>query len=290
MTSIIIALSVLCTLACFLGVIAVRNIGKEVPDEDREYLDPLPPGIKPFWPLVRLCSHVIGERLPVDDLETYSQMLKRSGLDFMFTPEQFFSLQFISAFSFSFICWFSLSIIDAAGVMPVVFAGLFGWIFPRISLGDIRKKREGQIIRDLPVYLDFIVMTVEAGMNLTGGITQAVKKGPKGPMQYEFSRVLREIKAGKPKLEALRAMEKRLNIKEITNLVTALIQAEKSGASMGSTLRIQAEQRRVERFQRAEKAALQAPVKLVFPLVVFIFPVTFIVLSFPIIMKIMYEM
>lgn len=85
-------------------------------------------------------------------------------------------------------------------------------------------------------------------------------------------------------------MADRLQITEVNSLVSALAQAEKTGASLGSTLRIQADQRRVERFQRAEKKALEAPVKLVFPLIVFIFPVTFMILAFPIAMKFMYEL
>ncbi|RJG39518.1 type II secretion system F family protein [Motilimonas pumila] len=290
MSTEIIILSCLLTLVVVLFFYSIKRISDDTPEDNREFLDPLPKALKPIWPLVRVVAHLVGERLPVDDLETYSRMLRRSGLDFLFTPEQFFSLQMLSSICFSIICWLCLLMLDAEGALPIVFAGFFGWVFPRISLGDIRKKREQQIIRHLPVYLDFIVMSVEAGLNLSGGITQAVKKGPSGPLKFEFRRVLRDIKAGKPKLESLREMEVRLNIKEITNLVNSLIQAERSGSSMGETLRIQAEQRRVERFQRAEKLALQAPVKLIFPLIAFVFPVTFAVLAFPIAMKLLYEM
>jgi tight adherence protein C len=80
-------------------------------------------------------------------------------------------------------------------------------------------------------------------------------------------------------------MEKRLQMQEITSFVGAVIQAEKMGARLGVALRSQAEQRRTERFQRAEKQAMEAPVKLIFPLLVFIFPTTFVVLGFPIAMK-----
>jgi len=84
-------------------------------------------------------------------------------------------------------------------------------------------------------------------------------------------------------------MAERLDSREIHSFTSALAQAERTGASLGQTLRIQADQRRTERFQRAEKLALEAPVKLVFPLVAFIFPTTFIVLGFPIVMKFLYE-
>ena len=82
----------------------------------------------------------------------------------------------------------------------------------------------------------------------------------------------------------------RLEIRDITAFVTAVVQSEKTGSSVGESLKIQADQRRTERFQRAEKAAMQAPVKLIFPLVAFIFPLTFVILGFPIVMKFMYDM
>jgi tight adherence protein C len=167
---------------------------------------------------------------------------------------------------------------------------LLGIIFPRISLSDQRKKREDKIIRALPVYLDFMVMAIEAGLNFIGAVHQSVKKGPDGPLKIELERVLREIKAGKPKLDAFRTMNERLNVREVSSFVSALAQAELTGASVGQTLKIQADQRRLERFQRAEKKALEAPVKLIFPLVAFIFPVTFIMLAFPIVMKFMHEL
>jgi tight adherence protein C len=84
-------------------------------------------------------------------------------------------------------------------------------------------------------------------------------------------------------------MADRLNIKEVTSFVSAMIQAEKMGASLSTVLSVQAEQRRNERFQRAEKLAMEAPIKLLGPLIIFIFPVTFIVLGFPIVMKFLAE-
>lgn len=143
--------------------------------------------------------------------------------------------------------------------------------------------------RDLPVFLDFIIMAVEAGLNLTGGMQQAAKMGPDGALRQELSIVLRDIRTGLNRQTALRQMADRVQLNELTLLVNALIQAEQSGASMGTTLRIQADQRRTERFQQAEKLAMQAPVKLIFPLIVFIFPVTFLILGFPIVMKFVYE-
>ncbi len=145
------------------------------------------------------------------------------------------------------------------------------------------------MVRALPVYLDFITMCVEAGLNLAGAFGQALEKAPRGPLRNEIAIVLRDLRAGLSRAEALRRMADRLDIAEITGFISAVIQAEKMGASLATVLRLQAEQRRDERFQRAEKQAMEAPIKLVGPLVLFIFPVTFIVLAFPIVMKFLSE-
>ncbi len=160
-----------------------------------------------------------------------------------------------------------------------------GFFLPTLWLRDARIRRDKAVLKTLPTYLDFITMSVEAGLNLTGAINQAMDKGPVGPLRHEFYMVVRDLRAGLPRAEALRRMEKRMGLLEITSFVGTVIQAEKMGARLGEALRIQAEQRRTERFQRAEKLAMEAPVKLIGPLLLFIFPVTFIVLGFPIVMK-----
>ena len=99
--------------------------------------------------------------------------------------------------------------------------------------------------------------------------------------------VVRDLRSGLPRADALRRMDERLVMPEITSFVGTVIQSEKMGASLGNALRSQAEQRRTERFQRAEKQAMEAPVKLIGPLMMFIFPCTFIVIGFPIVIKFM---
>ncbi len=116
-----------------------------------------------------------------------------------------------------------------------------------------------------------------------------MEKAPPGPLRNEFGIVLRDLRAGLSRADSLRRMADRLDITEVTSFVSSIIQAEKMGASLATVLRVQAEQRRNERFQRAEKLAMEAPIKLVGPLIMFIFPVTFIVLGFPIVMKFLGE-
>ena len=172
---------------------------------------------------------------------------------------------------------------------PASWRGLLGWAYPGIWLGDRLKARKKELLKSLPFYLDIITLCVEAGLNMQGAMTQAVAKGPKGVLRDEFQRVLRDIRAGKARAEALRAMAERMDEPAVTNFTTAVIQAESMGMNLGPVLRAQADQRRTERFLRAEKLAMEAPVKMLFPLMAFIFPCTFIVLFFPIAMKFMHS-
>jgi len=278
------------TISVLMIFIFLRSVKEEVPDEDREYMDPLPPKLKLIWPLVKISAYYLGERLPVEKLEKYNRKLKRSGIDYIMTAEQLFGLQIVSAVLMGFMVYMGLSLLEIDDWTYPLVGVLLGYIMPEMTINDLKKKREKEIVKALPAYLDFLTMAVQAGMNLSGAMNQAVDKSPESALRTEFHKILRDIKAGMSRLDALREMAERLDIREINSFVTAVAQSEKTGASVGNTLKVQADQRRVERFQKAEKLAMEAPVKLIFPLVAFIFPMTFLLLAFPIAMKVMYEM
>jgi len=266
---------------------AVR-LTDEVPEEDREYLDPLPRGLRLLWPLLRMVDYHICQRLPQTLTRDAAEKLRLSGLLYLMSPTQFVALCLVSLVGFATLSAFAL---PAAGIENSGFwiaaASLFGWIYPRVWLKDSLKKRQKLVVKALPAYLDFLTMGVEAGLNMAGAIGQAVAKGPDGPLKNEFAFVLRDLRSGLTRAEALRRMDERVKVPQVTSFINAVIQAERMGASLGPTFRAQADQRRTERFQLAEKLAMEAPVKLIFPLVAFIFPVTFVVLMFPIAVKFM---
>ncbi len=272
-----------------LLVVGVHGLSASLPQENREYMDPLPFGLRLVWPLIRTFAHHIARHLPADYLEALDARLHHTGVAYLLTPEQFVGVRVVSSLAALFGTIFSLFLLGSLELVWLPLAAAAGYFFPDVWLRDTRIRRENAIIRQMPVYLDFITMAVEAGLNLTGALNQAREKGPSGPMRNEFGIVLRDIRSGLNRAEALRRMVERLNIKEVTSFVSAVIQADRMGASLGQTLRTQADQRRSERFQRAEKQAMEAPVKLVGPLVLFIFPVTFIVLGFPLVMKFLSE-
>lgn len=271
----------------FAVVLSSRRLKQEVPDEDREYLDPLPKVLRMLWPVVRFVDYHVCQRIDDKYIAGPAEALRISGLLYLMSPRQFIALCLVSMAGFIGLVAIGSSMLDSFNWLVVIGAASLGYFYPRIWLRDSLKKRQKEILRALPTFLDFMTMGVEAGLNMAGAINQAVSKGPSGPMKNELGLVLRDLRSGLTRSEALRRMDERIRIQQVSSFVSAVIQAERMGASLGSTFRFQAEQRRVERFQMAEKLAMEAPVKLIFPLVVFIFPITFVVLMFPIAVKFM---
>ncbi len=275
--------------AVLLGLHAINALKADVPKEDREYMDPLPPMLNAVWPLILFIEFHLTCRFPPDWLEATHKRLQETGVGYLMSAEQFYAVRIFGAVATVLLGSVVLAAIDSLDPGVLLLLGLGGFYFPIVWLRDVRDRRQKDVLRALPVYLDFITMAVEAGLNLNGALNQAMDKGPPGPLRNELYMVVRDLRAGVPRADALRRMERRLDMEEITSFVGTVIQAEKMGARLGAALRVQALQRRTERFQRAEKLAMEAPVKLILPLIVFIFPVTFIVLAFPIVMKFLME-
>lgn len=166
-------------------------------------------------------------------------------------------------------------------------AGLILMWWPRRWLRDLGLRRQTLMLRDFPFFLDMATLCVEAGLNLQGALQQAAVHGPEGHFRTELRHALADMRAGMPRLQALNELALRTGLSAVRSLVTALMQADQLGMSLGPLLRAQSEQRRVERFLRAEKLALEAPVKMLFPMVFCIFPCTFLIIGFPIAIKLM---
>lgn len=256
-----------------------------VDDEDRTYMDPPPKLLLPIWPLIRLVSHFIGSNLPAKYLDKTDEKLQKNGLSFIVSAEDYFSICLVVALILPALA--SLAFASSGDIHPglLVILAAMGFILPEAWVKDTRRRRDIDIIRSLPVYLEYLSMCVDAGLNFAGAIKQTVEKGPSGAMKNEFRIILRDINSGQTRADALRRMEERVDLKDVSVFVSAVIQAEKMGSSIKDTLMIQAQQRLDERFYRAEKMAMEAPVKLVIPLIIFIFPLTFIILLFPIVIK-----
>ncbi len=154
------------------------------------------------------------------------------------------------------------------------------WLKRRI---DARRQA---IVRNLPDVLDLLSVSVEAGLGFDGAV-QKVSEKFTGPVGEEFRFYLKEVRLGSERERALRNMVRRTEVSELRSFVAAIVQAEKLGVAMTKVLRLQAEQMRFRRRQRAEEEAAKLPVKMVFPLVFFIFPVLFIILLGPLVIRIL---
>ncbi|MDD4872141.1 MAG: type II secretion system F family protein [Kiritimatiellae bacterium] len=164
------------------------------------------------------------------------------------------------------------------------------FIYPVLWLKQTLGKRHRSIQKSLPFVLDLLTLSVEAGMDFMTALQRNVERRTIDALGEELIRVIREIQIGKTRREALRDMSYRVNLSDLRSVVNSLVQADELGVSIGSILRIQADQIRQRRFERAEALANQAPVKMLGPLLFFIFPAVFLILLGPIMARLMESM
>ena len=161
-----------------------------------------------------------------------------------------------------------------------VFAMVTGIYLPLFILNRKIKSRRRSMVRDLPDVLDLLTVSVEAGLGFDGALHKLSEK-MKGALVDEFTRLLNEIRVGVPRRNALIAMAGRCNLEDVSVFTTSLVQADQLGVGIGNVLRIQSAAMRDKRRQRAQAAAMKAPVKMLLPLVMFIFPAIFVILLGP---------
>jgi len=170
-------------------------------------------------------------------------------------------------------------------LLALVGAGI-GYLAPEFWLGRRVRGRQKGILLQIPDALDLLTISVRAGLGFDAALGKVVEK-LKGPLVDEFRRALAEVRVGKARREALRDIVPRTEVQPLTNFISAIIQAEQLGVSISKVLQVQSEQLRIERRQRAEEQAAQAPIKMLFPLVGCIFPSLFVVILGPALILIM---
>ena len=223
--------------------------------------------------------------------ERAAAMLASAGFDGLLAPWEFLSLKLLLP-----LCLGPFWILGAhlalngggdprlAGLFPSV--AILGLVLlycrPMLWLRAAVRARQTAIVRALPFVLDLLTLSVEAGLDFMSALQRCTERPAVDPLTEELLRVVRETQVGTPRRDALRALAKRVAIPDVRSLVNALVQADELGVSVGAILRVQADQIRQRRFERAEKLANEAPVKLLAPLILFIFPSVFLVLLGPI--------
>ncbi|HEY8173643.1 MAG TPA: type II secretion system F family protein [Dehalococcoidia bacterium] len=170
-------------------------------------------------------------------------------------------------------------------LLPVIGFAVAGLFVPFMILRRMAKNRQKTVWRSMPNAIDLLTTCVEAGLSLDFGL-QRVADRYQGPLSDEIHRVLREVGLGKTRRDALVDMAERVDLPDLMTFVNSIVQAESLGTSVGQVLRVQAQQMRMRRRQRAEQIARQAPVKMVFPLVLFLMPSLFIVTIGPVVLNV----
>lgn len=200
------------------------------------------------------------------------------------SAQEFFNIKLLFMALLAASTFFMIGKID-----PLVFAGgfAFGYIIPEIWLSRKIARRKYTIVRVLPETVDLLGLCVEAGLDFTAAAKWVVEKIPGNPMLEELNFVLEEIKWGKSRTQALKDMSHRLNIPEISSFVQTLVQAERMGTPVAEAFMILSEDSRLQRFHRGERIALQAPIKILIPLIFCILPVIGIVIGGPILLQFM---
>jgi tight adherence protein C len=237
-----------------------------------QYIVPMVRG-KPFWDNSR---------------KVYKRKIISAGLKDEMTPDEFISFKLFQILFFPII----FKTLDVLGMMDIAWwfcllSAVLGWFYPDLWVNSRIAARQKQIIKSMPFIVDLLALSTEAGLDFVGAIGKVVEKAKPSPMVDELGQVLKEIKVGSSRAEALREMSYRINMMEMNSFVSILISADQMGASIGKILRQQSEQIRIERMLRAEKAGAAAASRVILPTLLFIMPAVLLMIAGPFVISFM---
>ncbi|OQY26164.1 MAG: hypothetical protein B6I34_00380 [Anaerolineaceae bacterium 4572_32.1] len=260
---------------------------RETPSSLEEIELSLPFTQRILVPIVQKGAGLVTRFTPANMLESTRHNLELAGRPGNLGAAEFIAIRFFAGAAFGGLSFFLFlrSAPQYRFMFPPLMA-LLGFFFPVIWLGSKTRARQNEIIKAMPDALDLLTICVEAGLGFDAAMTKLTEKW-EDALAMEFGRVIQEIGLGKLRREALRDMANRMDINDVTSFIAAVIQAEQLGVSMAKVLRIQSEQMRLRRRQRAEEKAQRAPLQMLFPMVFLIFPALFIVLLGPAVLLMM---
>ena len=245
-------------------------------------------------PFVPNLAHFVGGRAFEKQRREADWMLVASGMEGLLSSTEFVALKILMPIVCG-VAW-TLFVVLLGALVPdsffsenVLVLSLLGvswfYIYPLVWLRGALKRRHLEIMRSLPFVLDLLTLSVEAGMDFMSALQRNCERRKLDALNEELIRMTKEIQVGTPRRVALRNMADRCRQPDLKSVAHALIQADELGVSIGSILRIQSEQLRGRRFDRAEKPANEAPVKMLGPLMLCIFPAVFVIWLGPILMQ-----
>ena len=273
----------LALLGSLAGITALRDAGRKT----ETWRDPAPVLFRLLLPAARILA-AFSPGIPEWLCKTMRKKLDAAGMAYAILPEELLALRVLTAvLALALGIAFNHTLDASSGVAVLIITALIavGFNYPTIWLRDLGKKRGQQIERAFPALLELLTLSVRAGLSFSVALEQCTEQLRPGPLAIELRRVNREIRTGTTRREALEHLGERVETQAVQAFVSAVIQAEETGAAISNTLQDQATQQRRERFNRAEHKANEAPVKLLLPLVGLLFPLTFLIIAFPILMQ-----
>lgn len=238
-----------------------------------------------IYPMARKLGELAVKFTPQNALNSTAKKLEMAGNPGRLDPTMLLAIQFIIAGVFGALLFlvFSVSKANISLGQKVGLTGMFtvlGFYFPQLYINSKISKRQKNVRHSMPDALDLLTICVEAGLGFDMAVQKVAEKWD-NELSMAFRRVIKEIQLGKLRREALRDMADRIGLPEMTSFVAAVIQSEQLGVSMAKVLRIQSDQMRMKRRQHAEEEAHKAPIKMLVPMTLLIFPALIIVLVTP---------
>ncbi len=244
-----------------------------------------------IYPVARKLGELAIKFTPQNALQSIARKLELAGSPGRMDPTVFLALQFIAGATFGGILFLAITLGTSTWplgqkILIILGGTLLGFFFPQLWLTSRISRRQKEIRKALPDALDLLTICVEAGLGFDAAMAKVAEKW-ESELSLAFARVIQEIQLGKIRREALRDMADRIGISEMTSFVAAVIQSEQLGVSMAKVLRIQSDQMRIRRRQLAEEEAHKAPVKMLIPMALLIFPSLMITLMTPAALRLM---
>ncbi len=234
-------------------------------------------------PALRAWVRRLGQIMPHRNVERLQLDLERAGRPSEMTASDFLGVRLIIGIAVT-VIFAALLYMREQGILQVALlglgAGVGGSLIPNFWLRRKIRERRDEIRRGMPDALDMLSIAVSAGLGLDGAM-QTISEKWDNAVSDEFGQAVRETQIGVPRAEALRGMARRADVKEMSHFIAVLVQADQLGLSISTVLKTQSDQMRMMRRQRAEELANAAPIKMLFPLVLLIFPAMFVVILGP---------
>ena len=215
--------------------------------------------------------------------------LLTSGLSRELNVDEFIGLQILWGLAFPVVMTIMNYTLEIGFPLPVcLLIGLGGFMFPHMHANAAKKKRYTSVIADLPFFIDLMALSTAAGLDFIGALQRINEKAEGSVLGEELGLVLRDIKLGSSRGDALKALSQRLDIAEITSFVNVVVDADATGSSIVTVLKDQSQQMRLESFVRAEKAGAKASQMILIPMMVFTIPAVFLTVFGPVALQFMF--